>query len=235
MFPWPIDVAFPRVVLLEVIFPHFWGGRVMILPLGLRELGPRRVATRKRLHQGQVDDIRGDLIKPAGGADQILAPDYLAVELKTTSITLGIVLDGDTNPHGKYESIRNLCIGTFPELPTKMPTEGLIAENEDEKRFGLWIMPDNTSEGTLETFLRFLIPENSPPLWELATGTVTAARTLGASCRECHINKANLYTWLAWQDPPGQSGGRALPQKILDPRSRNSAVFVKWFRDLYQL
>src|ERR1035441_7841983 len=61
MFPWPIDVAFPRVVLLEVISPHFWGGRVMILPLGLRELGPRRVATRKRLHQGQVDDIRGDL------------------------------------------------------------------------------------------------------------------------------------------------------------------------------
>ena len=22
---WLIDVAFPRVVLLEVIFPHFWG------------------------------------------------------------------------------------------------------------------------------------------------------------------------------------------------------------------
>jgi hypothetical protein len=174
-------------------------------------------------------------ITAAGGADKILEQDYLQVELKTSGVTLGVVLDADTNPKGRYESVRNLCVGTFPRLPKEMPAEGLITENEDEKRFGLWIMPDNTSEGALEIFLRFLVPENSAALWEHATESVTTARTLGANCREHHIGKANLYTWLAWQDPPGQSGGRALTQNILDPHSRNSAPFVKWFRDLYQL
>ena len=116
-----------------------------------------------------------------------------------------------------------------------MPTEGLITEKEDEKLFGLWIMPDNVSEGALETFLRSLAPGNSVALWAHATASVSTARALGATCRESHIGKANLYTWLAWQDPPGQSGGRALTQNILDPHSPSSAAFVNWFRDLYQL
>jgi len=157
------------------------------------------------------------------------------VELKITGITLGILLDADTNAQARYQSVRHLCVGTFPRLPQEIPPEGLVTENEDEKRLGLWIMPDNASGGTLETFLRFLVPENSAALWEHATASVTIARTLNAACRESHIGKANLYTWLAWQDPPGQSGGRALTQNILDPHSPNSAAFVKWFRDLYQL
>src|ERR1017187_5421090 len=58
---WLIDVVFPPRRAAGSDIPALLGGRVMILPLGLRELGPRRVATRQRLHQGQVDDIRGDL------------------------------------------------------------------------------------------------------------------------------------------------------------------------------
>lgn len=174
-------------------------------------------------------------IAAAGGADKILAGGYLAVELKTSGVTLGVVLDGDTNPQGRYESVRNLCLGTFPGLPNEIPAAGLITENEDQKRFGLWIMPDNISAGTIETFLRYLVPEDSAALWEHAIASVTTAKTLGASCRERHIPKANLYTWLAWHDEPGQSAGTALMRKVLDPHSPNSAAFVKWFRDLYQL
>jgi hypothetical protein len=175
-------------------------------------------------------------IEAAGGADKILEPGYLAVKLKTSGLAaLGVVLDADTNPHAKYESLRNYCSGLVRGLPREMPTGGLIAENEDQKRFGLWIMPDNTSEGTLETFLRFMVPEDSAPLWALAAESVATARGIGAGCRDCHIDKANLYTWLAWQDPPGQSEGRALTRKILDPHAEGSASFVKWFRDLYRL
>jgi hypothetical protein len=145
------------------------------------------------------------------------------------------MLDADTNPQGRYESIRNLCSGVFSRLPKEMPAEGLIAENADHQRLGLWIIPDNTSEGTLETFLRLTVPDDSAALWAHATESVKTARTLRASCRDCHIEKADLYTWLAWQDPPGQSGGTALTRKILDPHSQSSVPFVKWFRDLYQL
>ncbi len=33
---------------------------------------------------------------------------------------------------------------------------------------------------------------------------VADARSLGAPCIEAHVSKANIYTWLAWQDPPGR-------------------------------
>jgi len=175
-------------------------------------------------------------IDAAGGVEKILERGYLDTKLTVRGLkTLGVILDADTNPQGRYESFRNLCSGFFPDLPREMPTEGLIAENAEHLRLGLWIMPDNTSEGTLETFLHFLIPEESATIWDHATKSVAIARTLGASCRDCHVPKANLYTWLAWYDEPGQNPGTALTRKILDPHSPSSAAFVQWFRDLYQL
>jgi hypothetical protein len=170
-----------------------------------------------------------------GGVEKILERDYLAVKLKTSGLkALGVALDADTNPQGRYESVRSLCAGMFPGLPNEMPAGGLVTE-AGQVRFGLWIMPDNASEGSLETFLRLMIPEAAAPLWTHATESVARARTMGAACRDCHVEKANLYTWLAWQDPPGQSGGTALTRKILDPHSESSGPFVKWFRDLYRI
>jgi hypothetical protein len=175
-------------------------------------------------------------IDAAGGVEKILEQGYLDTKLMTPGLKiLGVILDADTNPHGRYESFRNRCSRPLPGLPRDLPTEGLIAENADHQRLGLWIMPDNTSGGTLETFLRLLVPENSASLWQHAKESVATARTLGASCRECHIPKANLYTWLAWHDEPGQSPGIALTRKLLDPHSPSSGAFVRWFRDLYQL
>jgi hypothetical protein len=49
------------------------------------------------------------------------------------------------------------------------------------------------------------------------------------------MDKANLYTWLAWQDEPGQTPGHALTRKILDPSSPSALSFVKWFMALYSL
>jgi hypothetical protein len=110
----------------------------------------------------------------------------------------------------------------------------LVAEHED-KRFGVWIMPDNSSAGSLETFLRHLVPDESEPIWQHALGSVTEAKRLGAQCRDVHDAKANLYTWLAWHNPPGQSPGIALTKKALDPHSPSAASFVQWFRRLYAL
>ena len=131
--------------------------------------------------------------------------------------------------------IRQLCVPLFPNLPERMPQEGLIAENDEAKRFGVWIMPDNSSEGDLETLLRHLVPDEQEPLWRHACESVAAALSLGAKCREAHVPKADLYTWLAWQDPPGQSPGLALTRKILEPRSRYAEPFVTWFKNLYRL
>lgn len=169
-------------------------------------------------------------------APEILEDGYLTTILKSREIqTLGVMLDADTKPSGRYERIRNLCSGFFPTLPEELPRDGLVSENDEHKWLGVWIMPDNSSEGCLETFLKYMVPNQSQSVWEHAIESVTAARAKGAPCRDGHTEKANLYTWLAWQDPPVQSPGIALTKKILDPHSPSAGPFVKWFRELYKL
>ena len=166
----------------------------------------------------------------------ILANGYLTAELKASNVrTVGVVLDADVHAHGRYQRIAQLMSGMFATLPAGVPKNGLVIENLDQKRFGLWLMPDNESVGDLETFLRFLVPDAHEPLWQHACASVAIARGSGAPCHDSHVPKANLYSWLAWQEPPGQSPGLALTQKILDPGSPYAGAFVEWFKDLYRL
>lgn len=175
-------------------------------------------------------------VEIGNSVDQILAAGYLTTEIKASNAkTIGVMLDADLDADGPYRRIRQLCATLFPNLPERMPPAGLVVENDDEKRFGAWIMPDNTSQGDLETFLRYLVPDEQDLLWKQACDSVSAAVSTGAKCRDSHIAKANLYTWLAWQDPPGQSPGLALTRKILDPQSEYAGPFVTWFRELYRL
>jgi hypothetical protein len=174
-------------------------------------------------------------VEVGNSVDEILAPRYLTTEIKApNAMILGVVLDSDVSARSRYQRIRQLCVGLFPSLPDTMPEGGLVAHN-DEKRFGLWVMPDNSSPGDLESFLRYLVPVEQKSLWKLACESVAAAVAAGAGCREAHITKAQLYTWLAWQDPPGYSPGLALTRRVLDPESSVAAKFVRWFRELYQI
>jgi len=174
-------------------------------------------------------------VEVGSSVEQILEPGYLTTEIKASKVRIvGVMLDADTQAHGRYQRVQQLCATIFPNLPTHMPEGGLVVDNED-KRFGLWLMPDNTSEGALETFLRHLVPDHKEALWKQACDSVTAAISAGAECRGNHVPKANLYTWLAWQDPPGQSPGLALIRQILDPHSKHAEAFVSWFKQLYQV
>ena len=176
-------------------------------------------------------------IKIGNGAEEILTNKYLLTALKEPGLsTLGVLLDADQNPaQNRYGRIRSQVEIYFPNLPDQLPKTGLIAENDNHLRFGVWIMPDNQSRGDLELFLKELVPDENETIWQYAVEAVGTAQTKGCPCKENHCSKANLYTWLAWQNPPGQSPGRALTQKILDPKLEKAAHFVKWFMDLYAL
>lgn len=175
------------------------------------------------------------LVDLGNSVDEILAPAYLTTEIKASNArVVGVVLDADQSVSGRYQRVRQLCASLFPSLPDTMPDGGLVVDN-DEKRFGLWVMPDNSSPGDLESFLRYLVPDEQDVPWQLACSSVSEAISHGATCRVPHIPKAELYTWLAWQDPPGYSPGLALTRKILNPKSEYAEPFVRWFRELYLL
>jgi hypothetical protein len=175
-------------------------------------------------------------IHMGNGAEEILADGVLTAYLLGSTVkTFGVVLDADAKPKGRYDSIRSNCIGMFPDLPKHLPPEGVVVENLDGHRFGVWIMPDNTTEGCLENFLKLLVPPGCKAVWDHAEESVKNAQKLGCNLVGNNLAKAVLYTWLAWQETPGQSPGIALTMKVLDPTNPAAASFVQWFRRLYQL
>lgn len=175
-------------------------------------------------------------IKDFDGYDQLVDPDVIQVELQASQLTnLGIMIDADDNPQGRWQSIRNACLKSIPDIPEALPETGLIHVAPNNVKFGIWMMPDNQMRGMLETFLAYMIPEMTEPIWQFAQEVVVEAKNRGAVFTNAHIDKANIYTWLAWQSPPGRQLHQAIMERILNPCHPNAQKFVNWFKSLYNL
>lgn len=172
----------------------------------------------------------------SGGYLNLVDPDAIAVQLKRSGLSiLGIMIDADDDPSARWQSIKNAMSKTVPDFPTVLPEEGLIHVLPDGIRLGIWMMPDNKMRGMLETFLACLIPSDNEPLWQFAQEAVQEARVKGAELTEQKLDKANIYTWLAWQKSPGRQLHQAVMERILDPKHPNAQKFVTWFKTLYNL
>jgi hypothetical protein len=175
-------------------------------------------------------------IDAVGSVSQILDAAFIRTKLKESSLDiLGIMIDADDDPGSRWASFRSICQPSFPDMPADLPSGGLVIENAAGPRLGFWLMPDCGSSGMLETFLRHLVPVLAEPIWQHAGSAFATAAALGAPCRPAHADKARVHTWLAWQDPPGESFGRALTRKTLDPEAHTATAFVAWFKQLYRL
>ena len=177
-------------------------------------------------------------IKDYEGYENILKPGSISTELKADGIeALGILLDADEQPIDRWIAIRNACRNSrsVSNIPDELPEEGLIIEADNGVRVGIWIMPDNKLPGMLETFLGYLLPTVSSSLWEFAGETIYKAKEQGAPFTDYHRDKARIYSWLAWQKPPGRQLHQAIKERILDPQHPEAQQFVSWFRRLYGL
>lgn len=170
-------------------------------------------------------------------ADEILAVPYLSTKLKSSEVKiLGVILDADEEFASRWQRLRNICEPMFPTIPAALPKDGLVVENDEGQRLGIWIMPDNASHGMLETFIKYLVPVDAKPLLKFAETVVKEAKTdYGAPYIQAHVDKALVHTWLAWQDPPGEACGRALTRKVLDAKCPVAQIFSIWFKRLYEL
>jgi hypothetical protein len=175
-------------------------------------------------------------IESTNGFTNLLEGSFLLTKLKESGVeALGMVVDADDNPVGRWHKFQSIFQAVIPGLPSVMPGDGLIMTTAQGVRVGLWMMPDCGSSGMLETFLQYLVPDLAADLWQHAESSFQTACSLGAPCRSAHHDKARIHTWLAWQDPPGESLGRALTRKTLDPTAPTATAFVAWFRSLFLL
>ena len=170
-------------------------------------------------------------IESYGGVDQMLKPGAIEGELSATDLeALGVVVDANGDARRQWARVRHLCQAQLPSLPSSLPAAGLQVTHTSGPRFGVWIMPDNRSQGMLEDLLVQLVPSESESLFDLAGRCVEEAADCGALFKPAQRTKAKVHTWLAWQDEPGRSLHQAVDHRVLDPTKEESKPFVRWFR-----
>ena len=175
-------------------------------------------------------------IQEHGGKENLVNSFEISAQLKDAKLSaLGIIIDADDDPLGSWQSIRNASLKSIPDIPETLPEGGLIHTTPRGIKFGIWIMPDNKMRGMLETFLTYMIPTGNEDLWNFAQEITQEAKSKGATFKNVHSDKANIYTWLAWQDPPGRQLHNAIMERILNPQHPNAQKFVTWFKTLYDL
>jgi hypothetical protein len=174
-------------------------------------------------------------IRDLGGDAQLVDADRIATRLKESGLqAMGIIVDADENPAARWQQVRHACAKSISDMPTELPSTGLVHPMQNGIKLGIWMMPDNQLRGMLETFLAYLV-EPEAPLWQYARSTVEAAKLQGAPFKPTHYDKANIHTWLAWQNEPGEQLHVALQKRILNGQHPKAQEFVNWLKQLYEL
>jgi hypothetical protein len=172
------------------------------------------------------------------GKDNILSKHkFVKTRLDTSTVSAaGFVLDADNNPKGRWESIRNQLVAIDASVPADLPATGLIHLLPDDKRVGVWIMPDNRSNGAIETLCAKLIPDEQSGVWDYTETAITTAKKRGATWRHPEDrDKARVHSYLAWQSEPGTPPGLAIKTRLLDAHASAAKPYIDWMLELFRL
>lgn len=170
-------------------------------------------------------------LKEKDGVDKLL--DSFSDELEATDIEcIGVVIDADAEMLSRWgrltHAIREAGYSAVPPTPE---AQGTIIQEEGLVPVGLWLMPDNSTVGAIETFLSSFI-DGADALWPKAQNDVAAIPQEHRRFKESYVSKAWIHTWLAWQKEPGARLGQVFRKKYLDPQHPNAGAFVAWLRRL---
>jgi hypothetical protein len=165
----------------------------------------------------------------------------LATELRSSEIRqLGIVLDADSDLAATWRAVTDkLRAAGYDAIPAAPAAEGtLLAAHTNAglaaPTVGIWLMPDNSLPGMLEDLAARMIAP-SDELWPLAQQAVGQIAPDRRRFRPTYLRKAEVHTWLAWQDEPGTPLGLAITRTYFDANADLAQRFVGWLRTLFDI
>ncbi|GHV31301.1 hypothetical protein FACS1894177_05560 [Bacteroidia bacterium] len=145
---------------------------------------------------------------------------------------IGIIVDADTDLQARWNSLKNILVSKGFNIPDNLPKEGLIVENKTRK-VGVWIMPDNNTNGMLEDFISFLVPEDDKLIPVVDNTLANIENQKLNKYSDVHKSKAKIHTWLAWQENPGSPMGQSITKRYLSTDDELCQNFVNWLRKLF--
>ena len=162
--------------------------------------------------------------------------DALFASIQTSAKTyhrLGLLVDVDVDATERWGRLRATLNAIGVNLPDAPEQDGTVVNGMfSGTRVGVWLMPDNRSQGRLEDFLGRLVAHDDA-CWPYAGEATERARELGAGFSETDQPKARIHTWLAWQERPGCPFGTAITACYFRHDSEEALRFVAWFRRLF--
>lgn len=155
------------------------------------------------------------------------------VRLKSSELTtLGIVIDADLNATKIWNEIQRIFDSNSISLPSDIPAEGLII-NSIYIKIGVWIMPNNQLNGTLEDFLHYLIPNDDLVMDEVEVHIQNVESKSLQKYNANNRSKAKIHSWLALQESPGTPIGKAINYKYFNTNNPECKTFTDWLDKLY--
>lgn len=175
--------------------------------------------------------------KDAKGFDNV--PRLISTILKTEGLTnLGIIVDAnEKGVASRWDTIKDRLEAKFGKemlLNITPGVTGLILKKESLPTVGVWIMPDNQSNGYLEHFLEGMIQADDD-VWVHARKVLSELPQNQKRFAAKHEQKALVRTWLAWQKDPGLSFGMALKKGYFDAHSDAIKPFIEWVTNTFDL
>jgi hypothetical protein len=167
---------------------------------------------------------------------------------RASKASVGLVVDADDpvlNATDGFLNTRRLVNQQlqqrlFSALTQGVGTSGLLATAPQfgAVRAGLWVMPDNKSNGYLEDFANAVVAQGEKDRQAFAA-TISTSVANGAhggptyTFKAHHLPKATIGTWLAWSDPPRMNLGTAVSRGLLDIEHPRFQSLIAWLNLLY--
>ncbi|QLO16959.1 hypothetical protein HV183_26570 (plasmid) [Citrobacter freundii] len=153
---------------------------------------------------------------------------------------IAIILDADitgSNNGGFSSTISQIEVkaGEFKYNNHSHCNPGVELKHSDKNMhsLGVWIMPDNKSDGAIEHWIKDKIIESERKLFEHACDIVSKLPVTKFS--DSSIAKAELATWLSWQNQPGRTVAYTLKDgnELIDINDIKYKNLIDWLKAFF--
>ena len=177
------------------------------------------------------------VVNDCDGIENLLREVTLRLTTPTMYKKIGVVMDADVNIKGRYDTFRSLLesTGMYDFSQITLSETGTLIKPLDVNYpvFGLWLMPNNRSNGMLEDFVMTLADEKDVLMSESEAVLSSLEQRSLNRYTPAHRSKAKIHTYLAWQEEPGKPMGQAITAKVLHAETESAKVFVDWIIRLF--
>lgn len=194
----------------------------------VEDLSDKRLISHLREMHGNLPDFHIRRCRGWGGLKREIR---LQIDVDDR-LMIGIIADADDELSTRWsdicQEVQRAQKGTA--LPAQPEFGGTIVGGKP--RIGIWIMPDNRSQGELEDFVAAMVPEDDP-IWPLAMNYIDTIPPEHRRFLDHKVQKARVYAWTATLKSPGGLLSAATSEANLNVDSENCLMLISWLRQLF--